>query len=317
MYQVYRSDLSAYFSQDLINVEKNAIEKIAGLKYFRKIEELSLNTQTILLTNSQTNLHRLPDKLLQNVRCILHPNSGVDNLDLELTKQRDILVIRGNPIRAQAVTEYTLAALMQHYSFIPHHSIWDDQRAWDRKLIRDLNILVMGVGHIGHKVAQSLKTIGVKNLSVYDPHKNVSAFFHQKEDLNNIDKSSLDCLIVCCELNTSSHAMINQDFLAKLKSDALIINPARGKIIKEYDLIQFLKKNPKAKAYLDVFEQEPFVARDYSEVQNLNRTSHIAGVFNNLKNEMLDFEIKTLTDYMKYQNDLAGFKRLYQDLICE
>jgi phosphoglycerate dehydrogenase-like enzyme len=317
MYQVYRSDLSAYFSQDLINVEKNAIEKIAGLKYFRKIEELSLETPTILLTNSQTNLHRLPEKLIRNVSCILHPNSGVDNLDLELTRERNILVIRGNPIRSQAVTEYTLAALMQHYSFIPHHSIWDDQRTWERKLIRDLNILVIGAGHIGYKVAQSLKVMGVKNLNVYDPHKNVSAFFQQYSDLKQIDKSSIDCLIVCCELNTSSHAMINQDFFTKLKSDALIINPARGKIIKELDLLAFLKKNPKAKAYLDVFEQEPFVARDYSEVQNLNRTSHIAGVFSNLKNEMLDFEIKILTDFMKFQNDISSFKRMYQDLICE
>jgi D-3-phosphoglycerate dehydrogenase / 2-oxoglutarate reductase len=66
-----------------------------------------------------------------------------------------------------------------------------------------------------------------------------------------------DFISVNCDLNPTSHHLINHDTLSLMKPNAVLINTARGPIVDEKALIEALQAKRLAGAALDVFEHEP------------------------------------------------------------
>jgi D-3-phosphoglycerate dehydrogenase len=66
-----------------------------------------------------------------------------------------------------------------------------------------------------------------------------------------------DFVSINCDLNPTSHHLINSNTLALMKSNAMLINTARGHIVEEKALIEALQAKRLAGAALDVFELEP------------------------------------------------------------
>ncbi len=303
--QLYRTDLSGYFPENFRELEKKILLKVDQDKftYLMNKNEIDTSKELILLTNSDSNYQNIFDKWQKQTKMIIHPNSGYDNVPIEVVKQAKFPIIIGHQIRANAVSEYILSALFTHYSKISHEQHWCKTRKWNRKLLRDLNILIIGHGHIGKKVFDSLSTFNNK-INIYDPFKGN----------NTLDPNNMDCVILCAGLNQSSYHLINQDFLSKLSEDFLIINGARGKLIDQKALIETLKSRPEAFAYLDVYEKEPFDSEHFSDLTNIVTTSHKAGVYKNLCNELLNFEKQVLSDYL---NDTDKFEKLYKESILK
>ena len=77
-------------------------------------------------------------------------------------------------------------------------------------------------------------------------------------------------------------------------------------------MIEFLSNNKNATAYIDVFPEEPFPIEDYSNLNNLKMTSHIAGVFDQLSSKIIEFEKKVLLDYISLEKNV--FERNYQHI---
>jgi phosphoglycerate dehydrogenase-like enzyme len=69
--------------------------------------------------------------------------------------------------------------------------------------------------------------------------------------------SKSDFITINCDLNPTSHHIINRETLAWVKPNAVLINTARGPLIDEESLIEALQSNRLAGAALDVFEHEP------------------------------------------------------------
>ena len=107
--------------------------------------------------------------------------------------------------------------------------------------------------------ARRAKAFGMKVLStdiVEIDHVFVSESGIEMTNLENLLANS-DFVSVNCDLNPTSHHLINADTLAKMKSTAILINTARGPIVDENALVAALRSGQIGGAALDVFEFEP------------------------------------------------------------
>jgi phosphoglycerate dehydrogenase-like enzyme len=313
-FQVIRTHLSPYHGPNFQQFEQDRLEKIPSLR-LAKLPEADPSLPTILITNTHSQLRLLPKKLLENTKLILHSNSGYDHFAQEAELWRNIPTIIGHEIRAQAVVEYCLASLFEGLTQLPQHLAWSTSRAWERPLIKDQEIWIYGHGHIGKKVALTLKALGAQ-VVIIDPFN---------KEIPPLQKShkSVRVVIACCSLNSTSLQMFNEDFFNEAHPELIFINGARGKLVHEQSLREFLLTHPKAQAFLDVFEQEPF-SDSWHHFPQVWKTSHIAGVYSGLDDGVIAFEEETLKDFTnmpeadflnKYKNELLQNKWVNGELI--
>lgn len=316
-FQVYRASASSYLDSKFLANEKKVLESIDNVEYIQSLQQYDGNSQLILITNTHTNPELFPQPILNKTALMVHPNSGFDNLTTEFIDRCKFPIVIGNPIRANAVVEYTLGCLFGHFTQIPQHHHWHEKRSWERKLVRDQKILLLGHGTIGKSLAQALNSI-VNDFKVFDP--NVPAQNIPYEVSNQWSDEILDqvsVLLFAASLNESSRNMLNSSNIKNLSSDCLIINPARGELIEEEALLNFLQKNPKSFAFLDVFSKEPFEPGFASQIKNLNKTSHIAGIHNKLNADIMSFEYLIVNDFVsRFRSNLLNeFQSEYSECL--
>lgn len=321
-YQVVRTNLSPYQHPDFMQMEKQLLEELPGLEY-RTLEDFRGQQEVLLITNTHTRLSSLPKALLDQTRLIVHPNSGYDNFNAtsEQAIWEQIPLVIGHTIRAQAVAEYSLACLFEAVQELPQHLSWNKERRWNRTLMQDLSVLVFGYGHIGKIVAHTLKALGMK-ITIVDPYIEACPFPCCKT-WQELEVDSFQVVISCMGLNHSSRKLFNQAFFARAHPELIFINGARGALVDEQALKDFLLAHPEAFAFLDVFEHEPF-GEEWHHFPQVWKTSHIAGVHKNLDQGILKFEYAVLKDFLemgqhefalKYQKELLQNKRIKGELI--
>lgn len=305
-YQVIRTHISPYQSQDFLHEEKLLLEGISGVTY-RSLDDFR-PSPTVLITNTHTDLRVLNPELLRATELIIHPNSGYDNFVKDSKSWENIPLVVGHPIRAQAVAEYTLSAIFQWVVDIPQHLRWDKSRKWDRKLISELPIWIFGQGHIGTIIGNTLRSLGAE-VTYVDPFKPNSLRSWKDGKLKEAK-----IVIAACGLNETSREIFNSEFFNSLSRDVLFINGARGKLVNEEALKDYLLSNPEAFAYLDVFQNEPF-AEEWLAFPQVSKTSHIAGVEKNLDQRILDFESSVLRDFIS--SDKESFLKKYSSELLQ
>jgi D-3-phosphoglycerate dehydrogenase len=303
---VKRLGSSPYFNEQFLNEEKISLENISPRIVYSSNEtnnntpiDIAISNTHQLFNNDQNNYEKY-----KNLKLIIHSNSGYDNFDPNFVESMKYPIIIGHEIRAQAVAEYILSCLFTHTTEIPFSKKWKTDRKWPRKKLSELSIYIMGYGHIGKIISQTLKPL-VKEIQVYDPFLNLS----------EVDLTKSDVVILTSSLNPTSKHFINKHFLDQLKEDFLLINSARGEIINTNDLISKLKNHSNAYAFLDVFENEPHDIDLFSNLSNVSCSSHIAGVFKNIHQETIEFEKKIIQSFLELSP--IEFNEKYKNIILK
>ena len=292
-FQVLRTHISPYQSQDFLAREEEKVSRFPELKY--ETDMSKIEGDCILITNTHTELGKLPANLLKNTKLIIHPNSGYDHFSHELALWKQIPLVVGHAIRAQAVAEYSLGALFEGLLELPQHITWHQERTWERTLLKGTSVWVFGYGHIGKIIADTLATLGMK-VTVIDP------FIHECPHtlIKNWQEGSLSqakVVIAAMGLNTTSKHLFNEEFFSRAHPGLLFINGARGKLVSEKALKEFLLTHPEAFAFLDVFEKEPFT-EEWMGFPQVWKTSHIAGVEKDLDQKILSFTEEVLENFI-------------------
>lgn len=138
---------------------------------------------------------------------------------------------------------------------------------------------LISLSTIGKEVAKVLKQFDIKVLA-YDP-------FASEEIANelNVERCSLtdvfkrsDVVSLHAPLLPETIGLIKREHFMTMKEHATFINTARGKIVKEGELIEVLQKRKDLTAILDVTDPEPPVENSpLYDLENVVLTPHIAG----------------------------------------
>ena len=189
---------------------------------------------------------------------------GVDNIDLDAAKARDIKVSRTVGANAEAVADYAMALLL----------------AVARKTTRDGprgTIGILGLGAIGRNVAQRAQGFGMKVLA-HDP------FWDEAyAKAHGITRAAPDEIFAECDvislhlpLTPETENFIGAAELAKMKPDAILINTARGGLIDENALLDALEAGRLCGAGIDAFSSEPPKDPRWFTLDNVVLGSHCA-----------------------------------------
>jgi len=193
----------------------------------------------------------------KGVRMLMLRSAGFDHMDLFAARKRGMRVARVPAYSPHAVADHTLALLLTLVRRI--HLAQDKVRRGDFCLQGlmgfDLNGKVAGVvglGKIGRLVVRRLQAFGC-TVVAHDPYTSLEGVpnLTLNEMLEQVDILSLNC-----PLTPETRHLLNAERLAKMKSQAVIVNTGRGALIDTQALIDALRKGRLGGAALDVYEFE-------------------------------------------------------------
>ena len=227
----------------------------------------------------------LPSSFLDapNLRWVQALSAGVDFFDLEALEERGIVLTTAAGVHAEPVAEQVLGYLLLFERRI-HLGIRQQSRnVWERYEggeIRGKTLGIIGLGAIGQRVASygkafDMTVIGTKAHPETAPDAVDEAF--APDGLFEVLKRS-DYLVVACPLTEETRGLLGTRELSAMKSEAVLVNVARGEIVDEEALAYVLQQDVIRGAALDVFSEEPFP--DDSPLWNLSNvvmTPHMAG----------------------------------------
>ena len=201
-----------------------------------------------------------------NLKIISRHGVGYDNIDLKVSKKKDITLAITATANAVAVAEHVMFMIL---NISKRGSMYDEtvksgkfnERNKLPKTVElwNKNILIAGFGRIGQALIK--RCLGFEmNVFVFDPF--VSKEFIEKRGGTKVDNLSetskdMDAMSLHIPLNDETKNIINYELLKSMKKNCIIINAARGGIVNEVDLDRALNENLIFGAGLDVFETEP------------------------------------------------------------
>lgn len=186
---------------------------------------------------------------------------GVDNFNLEDMKAYGIHGSNTPGINSNSVAEHAVTLMLCVLRNVPQLNKSTREGKWERFITHELHgqtVGLIGFGGIARKVAEKLKSFGVK-LIAFDTYPNEEEAKRLGVTLCSIDeimeKSDIISLHIPCTQET--RGMIHKDTIARMKDGVYLINTARGPIVKEEDLYKALESKKIAGYGTDVFEKEP------------------------------------------------------------
>lgn len=216
-----------------------------------------------------------------NLKIVSKYGVGLNNIDLEECKKRNIAIGWTGGVNKLSVAEMTLGYMLMlcRNLFLTSNQL--KKGTWNKSggiQLSNRKIGIIGVGHIGKEVIRLLKPFNCEIL--------VNDIINQEEyySMNNLQEVSKDEIYKSCDIisihtpyDNSTKNMINKNVFNMMKSESFIINSARGGIINENDLKYALKNNLILGAAIDAYIMEPPEDQNLLLLENLICTPHIGG----------------------------------------
>ena len=216
----------------------------------------------------------------RNLKAVLNLWAGVDEVVNNQTLKRPLVRLIDEGLR-QGMVEWCLAHVLRHHLSIDTH-IKAQDGVWRSDFVAPLasnrNIGILGLGELGTSVAKSLAGIGFNVFGWSQTQKNFKAVksFYGQIGLEKVLQVS-EILILLLPLTPRTRFLINAKTLANMPRGSTLINPGRGLLIRDHDLLTFLDNNHLKHATLDVFAIEPLPREHrYWSHPKVTVTPHIA-----------------------------------------
>ena len=283
-------------------LERNSVGVDTPVDCFEELGEVTCypNTTTAEEVRERTrdadiivaNKARLNEESLRespNVKLICEFATGFDNCDLTYCNSRGIKVANVADYCTDMVAQHTFTLMLTLLQKLPHYDEYVKSGAYaaqDRFSNFDEPFTelagktwgIVGMGHIGKKVAQIATAFGCRVIFHSVTGKSTVTEYEQ------VDKDTLlresDFLSLHCPLSDLTRDFIDKEALRKMKKTAVLVNVARGPVVNSTDLYDALMNGEIMAAGLDVLEKEPLqLSNLLSKIKDSNRliiTPHLA-----------------------------------------
>ncbi len=259
-----------------------------------KLEETQkiIKDYCVVVINTKTVMNKDMIDKANNLKLIVRLGSGLDIIDLEYAKKKNIIVKNTPKGNRNAVAEHALGLLLSLFNNINHSNFEVKNMIWNREDNRGIEldgktIGIIGFGNTGSRFAKKLSGFDVEILA-FDKYKQRFA-----ENIRYVKEVGMDSIFEECDivsfhvpLTKETYHLFDLRFIDKFKKSFYLINTSRGKIVNTKDLLLGLQKNKVLGAVLDVLENEKIntytdkeldMYKSLFELKNVVITPHIAG----------------------------------------
>lgn len=246
-----------------------------------------------------------------NLKLICVAATGMNNIDLEYAKSKNIVVKNVKGYSTPSVVQLTFSLALYFVQKLEYYSSYTKSGKWcESEIFANLDVPfyelqgkkwgIIGLGEIGQKVASIAKAFDceVNYYSTSGTNYNTN---YNMLDLEELLKTS-DIISIHSPLNDTTRNLLNYTNMSLLKNGAIVVNMGRGGIINEVDMARLIDEK---EIYfgLDVLELEPMMQNHpLLNIRNKNQlliTPHIGwasiesrkrlvdAIFNNIKEFVL------------------------------
>lgn len=268
----------------LASLEPMEILEKAGLEVERKkdpepedeaiVAELIKDAEAVIVgvdRIGKTVLERCP-----NLRVISKHGVGVDNIDLEEAKRRGVVVANAPGTNSESVADMAFLLILSCARRLPLLLENVKKKTWGSPImgteLEGKMLGIVGLGRIGKGVARRALSFGMKVI-YYDPLVEEKEF--ERVSLEELFSLS-DFVSLHAPLLPETKNLVNGKLLGLMKREAFLINTARGELVDEEVLFEFLKEKRIAGAALDVLSFEPPFESPLLSLPNVMVTPHVA-----------------------------------------
>jgi len=273
---------------DQVNPKLNEILEKNGLQitYEPEItpEQIAekIGNYEVVVVRSRTKITKDLIQRADKCKIIARVGVGLDNIDQDAAKEKNIRVINAVEGAMNAVAELVVGFMLSLAREIPRADREVRNGNWIKKELmgselRGKYLGIVGLGNIGKRLGRLAKSFNM-NIIGFDVMPIDEEFSKEvglmKADLGTL-LASADYVSLHVPLLDSTKHMINAEKIATMKSTARIINTSRGGVIDEDALYDALKNGNLGGAALDVFEVEPATSNKLRELPNFISTPHM------------------------------------------
>ncbi len=299
------SNLAQYLNMNTIlvseisyNKAKSTFEKLqqdTGYAFQPTDESEVALAETIKATNAKAfiaDIHPYTNELYTALPAggiIARYGVGHDSVDKEKASANGIHVANTPGVLDNAVAEH--ACWMIGNTSRHLHTLHPDTLSGNWNPVPGVELLnrkvaILGFGRIGQNLCRKLSFgfgMQVTGVDIIDADN----FFDQQANIGFAEYTTdrdaaiaeADYVVLLMAVVPDTKHIVNADFLSKMKPSAILINSARGALVKENDLYDALSKGSIAGAGLDVFEAEPYIPQDSNKdlrtLNNILITPHV------------------------------------------
>ena len=241
-------------------------------------------TDVLVVTDFRTDLLERcwPDE--HRIRWVHATSAGVDALMFPALRDSDVLLTNARGVFDLGIAEYVLGAVLMHAKDSLGNLALQRQQRWQHRetaLVARQRALVIGAGSISSEVARLLSALDIEVIGIARTARSAEHFSRvlASEQLDGALPEA-DIVVITAPLTDATRGLINRDRLARMRSNALLVNVGRGAIVVTDDLVAALQAGQLGGAVLDVVDPEPLPeGHPLWDLPNVMLSAHMAGDF--------------------------------------
>ena len=262
---------------ELINALQNydAIIAAIGDKFSKEIFESSKSPRTKIISNFGV---------------------GYDHLDLNSARQKNIQITNTPDVVTNATADIAMTLMLMtarragEGDRLVRSGSW---KGWNPMQMLGTHVTgstlgVIGMGRIGKAIARRCNLGFDMPVYYYNRSKVTDLKLKNCYQVDSLDElfGKADVIVIAVPGGPETYHLIDKKAFAKMKSSSILINIARGEIIKESDLIDALQKKEIGGVGLDVYEFEPLISPQLVDLENAVLLPHLGTAALSVREEM-------------------------------
>lgn len=241
----------------------------------------------------------------KNLKFVQLTSAGLDRVPLDYIREKGIKLYNARGVYSVPMAEWALCGVLSLYKHLNAFSEKQKNHLWEKdREVRELQgdtALIVGCGSVGTECAVRFKAFGMRVIAadIVKPQSDAyDAYFPMQEIDKALEKA--DVIVLTLPLTEDTRGFFYEERFSHCKNSAILVNIARGAVVKEKDLTYALVSGNLGGAVLDVFADEPLPQESpLWEMENVVITPHNSFVSPKNNERLFSVMLQNIETFLK------------------